>query len=200
MADLALAERSPLANCLVPGRHGRAEGEPGVALTVHADLRVTLLLVRKDHEGELRASVASAGHALPERGRFDTTSGVAILWAGPDQWIVIDGPDGRTTADRLVSALSAVVTAVDQSAGRLVIDIGGPKARAVLAKGVQLDLHSRSFAPGMTALTIVAGIAVQICQLDNGPTFRIAVPSSFAEAFWGWLTQAAAEYGFTTEA
>jgi hypothetical protein len=46
------------------------------------------------------------------------------------------------------------------------------RVRDVLAKGVPLDLHPRSFRTGDVASTLVAYIGVQIQQLDERPTAR----------------------------
>ena len=54
---------------------------------------------------------------------------------------------------------SASVT--DQSDGRVVLEISGPRVRDVLAKGVMLDLHERDFRPGATAVTLMAHTGVQ---------------------------------------
>ena len=77
--------------------------------------------------------------------------------------------------------------------------MSGPRVRDTLAKGCSLDLHPRAFKPGDAATTPVALIDCQIWQLDETPTYALAVPSSFAESFWDWLTASAAEFGYTVE-
>jgi heterotetrameric sarcosine oxidase gamma subunit len=76
-----------------------------------------------------------------------------------------------------------------------VLRIGGPRARAALAKGCPLDLHPRAFGPGDTAVTAIAHVGVQLWQLDDAPTYELAVPRSMAKSFWTWLSASAAEFG-----
>ena len=42
---------------------------------------------------------------------------------------------------------------------------------------------------------MAALIGVQIWQIDETPTYEIAVFRGFARSFWHFLTEAAAEYG-----
>ena len=84
----------------------------------------------------------------------------------------------------------------DQSDGCGVLHISGPKARAVLAKGVGLDLDARVFRPGDVALTLAGPIAVQLWQIDETPSFEIALYRSLARSFWHWLSASAAEFGY----
>ena len=101
-------------------------------------------------------------------------------------------------ADDIESLLAPVfdgtATVCEQSDARVVIEIAGNAARAVLAKGLPLDLHARAFGPGAVALSVVSHIAVMIWQVDAEPTFRIAVPRGYAGSFRRWLEESAAEF------
>ena len=101
----------------------------------------------------------------------------------------------RTCADRSRSGWSNVASVVDQSDGRTVIRISGPRARDALAKGVLIDLHSRAFHPGDTALTVVSYFNVHFWQLSELPEYEFTMFRSFATAFSHWLMEAASEYG-----
>ena len=96
----------------------------------------------------------------------------------------------------LTDALTGLATVVDQSDGKTVLRIGGPRARETLAKGCGLDLDARAFAPGDAATTSIALIDCVLWQVDEEPSYDLAVPSTLAESFWSWLTAAAAEYGY----
>jgi sarcosine oxidase subunit gamma len=84
---------------------------------------------------------------------------------------------------------------VDVSDQRIVMRISGPMTRAVLAKGVTIDVHPRVFAPGDTAITSLAHITTQLWQVDDGPTFDLVAPRSTARDMFHWLTVSAAEFG-----
>ncbi len=42
-------------------------------------------------------------------------------------------------------------------------------------------------------------MSAYLWQVDEAPTYEIAVPASFAGSFWHWLSDAAAEYGYVVE-
>jgi sarcosine oxidase subunit gamma len=77
--------------------------------------------------------------------------------------------------------------------------VSGPRARDALAKGVHIDLHPRVFTPGDAAITAVAYINVHFWQIDEMPTYDLAMFRSFAVAFSEWLTVAAAEFGVSAK-
>ena len=56
----------------------------------------------------------------------------------------------------------------------------GAKARALLAKGRSIDLHPRAFKPGDAGVTLLSHIAVQLWQVDETPTFDLALPRATA--------------------
>jgi sarcosine oxidase subunit gamma len=111
---------------------------------------------------------------------------VAVLWLGPDEWLVV-GPAGEPTARRL-STVDAFASVVDVSAHRTAIDVTGPHAWDVLSQGCALD----GVALGRCAQTMVAHAAVIVWRLDDG--YRLLVRSSFARYLADWLDDAAIEY------
>ena len=44
-------------------------------------------------------------------------------------------------------------------------------------------------------MTAIAHIGVQLWQLDDAPTYELAVPRSMAKSFWTWFSASAAEFG-----
>jgi sarcosine oxidase subunit gamma len=67
--------------------------------------------------------------------------------------------------------------------------------REALAKGVAIDLHPRAFKTADAAATLVSHVAVQLWQVDDAPTYELAVARGFALSFWHWLATSAAEFG-----
>jgi sarcosine oxidase subunit gamma len=84
----------------------------------------------------------------------------------------------------------------DLSAGRVVIEIAGPRARALLEKGCGLDLHPRAFTPGCCAQTLFARLSVIIDQTGVAPSYRLFVRRSAARWLCDWLIDAAEEFRF----
>ena len=136
------------------------------------------------------------GAELPhEPNTFTTGPGGAVIWLGPDEWLVVDGPDrADDIAGSLRRALSGMRHSVtDVSAARTVIEIAGADARLVLAKGCPLDVHASVFFPHRTAQTLLAKTRVLIQCCDAAPKFRLFVARSFAAYLTEWLADAAAE-------
>lgn len=181
---------------LVPGRHGSS----GAGVTIHErrDLAIAYVAARRNQQAALAAAFTPQyGVTLPGELRWAAADGLTALWAGPGQWLVI----GETTADhdlaaRLAARLTGLASVCDQSGMYTVLRVAGPCARDALAKGVQIDLHPRAFGPGRTASTVVHHIGVQIWQVDDAPTFDIAMFRGFAGSFWDWLSASASEFGF----
>jgi sarcosine oxidase subunit gamma len=139
------------------------------------------------------------GVPLPlQPNRVAVMRAVRTLWLGPDEWL-ITAPDGavpellswitHAAADR-----RAQVT--DLSASRIVIEIAGRRARALLEKGCGLDLHPRGFTPGCCAQTLFATLPVIIDQTGAAPSYRLFVRRSAARWLCDWLIDAAEEFRF----
>ncbi len=123
--------------------------------------------------------------------------GLAALWLGPDEWLVV-GPPGASGGleARLRGAVGGAHAAVtDVSAQRTTVLVAGPRGRDLLAHGISLDLHPRSFGPGRCAQTLLARARIVLAARDEPrPGFWVLVRSSFAGYLAEWLLDAAAEY------
>jgi sarcosine oxidase subunit gamma len=76
--------------------------------------------------------------------------------------------------------------------GQTVIELAGPRAREIIAKGCPLDLHPRVFGPGRCAQSRLARTLVTIAQIDAAPRFELIVRRSYADYLWQWLADASA--------
>jgi sarcosine oxidase subunit gamma len=85
----------------------------------------------------------------------------------------------------------------DLSASRIIIEITGTRARALLEKGCGLDLHPRAFGPGCCAQTLFAKLPVVIDQTSAAPSYRLFARRSAAHWVADWLIDAAEEFRFT---
>ena len=183
LAERVFPRVSALADIAVQGRFGAGEGAAGVELSVRHPLSIVTVIARK---GKSKA-VAEALAGL---------KGAAVLWAGPDQYFVQAESRGEgALATELASLLTGAASVSDQSHGRVVIRLTGPKARAVLAKGTPVDLHPDVFAIGHSALTQMAHVGVHLTRV-GADSFDLSVFRGFSESFWEWLTEQAEEFGY----
>lgn len=172
-ADVIFCERAFLG-------HINLRGEPGSAAFVGA-VRLAL------------------GLALPlEANTFIDENDMRACWLGPNEWLVMcDGAEEHARANDLRHALEGQFAAVTEiGSGQIVLGVGRARARDVIAKGCPLDLHPRVFAPGCCAQTYIARSGVTILLTSAAPSFELIVRRSYADYLWGWLTDAAAEYGY----
>lgn len=197
----ALIALSALEGIAVPGHIGRSAGTAGVTIGERTDLGLATVMVRKGRQGDLAAAVERAyGVALPAGSRLAAGRKADFIGTGPGQWFVVSETlrNGALARD-LAENLRGLASISDQSDGRAVVRISGPKARDVLAKGLPIDLDPRVFMPGDAATSLISYIGVQLWLVDGTPTYDIAVFRGFAESFWGWLTASAAEFGAVVE-
>ncbi|MGY1683897.1 sarcosine oxidase subunit gamma [Geodermatophilus sp. SYSU D01176] len=164
----------------------RITAEPYVAL---ADLRV-----------DPASGVQVRGAALPTTPNTWVPAGDGrLVWLGPDEWLATSP---GTAPEALEAELADVLrpvggVAVDVSAQRIGLRIGGPRARQVLAKGCSIDLHPRVFVPGSSAQTALGQAGIVLLGLD-GDEFAVLVRSSFAGYLATWLLDASLEYADPT--
>ncbi len=160
-----------------------------------ADLRRSPLAGRADVRElpfltmiDVRTTAATLlGVPLPVPNRVATAGRRAILWLGPDEYLVVGPPDddlGDLTGESVV----------DVSANRTTIELSGRHARDVLEKGMSIDLHPRAFGPGHCAQTLLARAQVVVRQVDAEPTYHVLVRGSFARYLADWLVDASREF------
>lgn len=202
MPDL-LPSRSALAEIYREGALGVAGDAAGVVLSERPPLAILQLASWPGSVAAVRARVRDAlALDLPDiPNMVASTPEVAALWLGPERWLIVAPGNART---QLVKALGKVVTPdiaalAELSDARTVIRLAGPRARELLAKGCELDLHPRSFVVGRCAQTILAHVATLIHLIDPSPSFDLYLPRSYAVTFWEWLVDSASELGVRVE-
>ena len=189
MADQTLAANSALL-------HSPPITHRNLSLAARETLTIASIGARLGKTEAVKAAIQAAyGVALPAKpGRIEG-NGISFVWAGPDQWLAISERAGtRDLETELIGALTGLASVVDHSDGRVVIRISGPRARDVLAKGVPVDLDPRAFGPGDVAITHASHIGVILWQLDNTPTYEVALFRSYADTFAHWIEEAAEEF------
>jgi sarcosine oxidase subunit gamma len=185
MSPAAPTRRSPLDGVSL------ADGLLELPFLAQLDLRLD------PDDGPARAAIESVVGLLPiEPNTVHGGADAAVLWLGPDEWLIIGPPDGAgDLEDQLREALrsdapDSAVAIIDVSANRTTIELSHRNARMILAGGCPIDLHPRAFGLGRCAQTLVARAGVILWQLDDRPTFRLLVRPSFAAYLAAWLTDA----------
>jgi len=179
--------RSPLACVALPA------GLREVPFLAQLDLRLD------PDDAAARAAVESVVGPLPiEPNTVAGGPDAAVLWLGPDEWLVVGPPDSAPAIEhQLRGALAAApdagpVAIIEVSANRTTLELSRADARAILAGGCSIDLHPRAFGPGRCAQTMVsrAGVILWQTTAEPAPTYRLLVRPSFAAYLAAWLTDA----------
>jgi methylglutamate dehydrogenase subunit D len=187
---------SALDGIAAPGRYGRDTTVPGLTVSEVRGAGLATVTARNGRRPALLgAAQAAFGAALPEAPKRVEGRGIAFVWSGSDQWLVCCQQVPLEGMEALLAPFAGLASVVDQSHGRTLLRVAGPRVRDAFAKGVAVDLHPSAFKPGDTAATLVSHIAVQLWQLDDRPTYEFAVARSLAQSFWHWLEASSAEYG-----
>jgi sarcosine oxidase subunit gamma len=142
-------------------------------------------------DGQAAALGQALGVALPTAPRVITQGDATWAWSGVESWLAIgEDPD---LVPKLAAAAGTRAAVVDQSHGKVILHLAGPRAPDVLAKLVPIDLHPSAFPADATALTLAGPINVQLWR--HGPDgFALACMRSLAQALGEALAEAAAEY------
>jgi len=136
--------------------------------------------------GRAAEFLSETGVTPPAPGRVARHGGVMYLWAGPETWLAM--ADDADLEDRLRAQAGPEVAITDQSDGKFVLFVHGPRARKILAKLVPIDLDEEAFDEDATALTLAGHIPVQIWREEE--KFALACFRSFAEGLHHALLQA----------
>ena len=178
-----ITRTSPLASALTPGNFGADRGVPGVRLSVRHPASIVTVIARKGRADDLAAAL-------------NELQNCAVHWAGFEQYYVV--AEGRAEGAlhlELKDKLGGIASVSEQSHGRVIIRISGPKSRAVLAKGTPVDLHADEFPIGKCSVTQMAHVGVHLVRTGTD-AFELSVFRGFAESFWEWLTEQSEEFGY----
>ncbi|MGS1097728.1 sarcosine oxidase subunit gamma [Aquamicrobium terrae] len=199
MGDFSWTSQSPLQKALVPGVYG-AGSVPGVELT---EIRNILLVQVMARRGNAAAAAQIAkklfGIEPPSRPGAVLGKGVALVWSGPDQFLVFAPQGDRSLMERIADAFAGIASLSDQSDGRCLIRISGARAAQAMAKFLSLDLDDGVFPVGAAATTSLDHTAINIWREANAagetPVYNLAVFTSFADSLYRVIADSSLEYG-----
>lgn len=202
MAEFNWVATTPLSRIYAVGRHGVKDGDAGLTMAEFTDFELVQVMARRGHWGavaqvctEAYGKAASAGPQVVE------ANGALLIWSGPDQFLVLS-PRG-SAMEKAKSSFAGVASLSEQSDGRSLLRISGPRARNMLAKVCSLDLHPAVFPVGAAAATSIDHTAVNLwrgADSSGEAVFYLLVFATFAESLWQTLLDSGAEYGIAIDA
>jgi sarcosine oxidase subunit gamma len=201
VAEFAWTSRSPLAHAVAPGRVGAQTAAAGVTLTEIRDFSLVQVMARRGNWAETaRAAQQLWALDAPSEPKAVFGRDVTLVGSGPDQFFVFSkGSSSKDPVEALKQAFAGIASLTDQSDGRCMINLSGPRVCDLLAKFCSLDLHDSVFPVGAAAASSVDHSAVTLWRSpnadDGSPVYNLLVFASFADSIWHLITESAAEYG-----
>jgi len=192
--DLSQQRISPLAGI---DKSGSSAPMPSAGLISITELRDTALLQLFAKKGQEKALATELQIGL-DPGAASYADEFTALPLAPGQWMLSAkaGGDGEFY-QQMATRIAEYAHLSEQSHGRVIFRVAGSNARMLLQKGCRLDLHPSVTSAGFCAQTPIAQVGVLLHQLDEIPTYDLYVYSGFARSFWQWLSESAAQYGYT---
>jgi sarcosine oxidase subunit gamma len=192
---------SPLFHAGFESLVGKGRASPGVLLR-EKKLQGHLTLRGDAHDPAFAAGVHKAlGMELPTALTLVTSGERSLQWMGPDEWLlIIPGGEEFATEQQLREDLAGLhISVVNVSGGQSILELTGPKVRQVLMKSTSYDVHPDNFPVGKAVGTVFAKSQLVIRHTGED-TWELLIRRSFADYWWMWLQDAAAEYGLGIEA
>ena len=144
------------------------------------------------------SGVGEVAHAARAEG--GERGAVSVVWLSPDEWLAVLGDEAETGVGctAVVESLNVALgkrrgQIVDVSSNRTTLELSGPKARAVLDKTIELDLHPRNFPVGRAVSTQMESVAVILWRTAE-ETWQLMPRSSFTEHVVRWLADGMREF------
>lgn len=178
------------------GSFGNLQGSPGIVVREYTDFALASVLARR---GQSEAAAAAAqeafGARLPDGPRAVAGRSITFIGAGPGHWLALAPASSDAIETRIADALGGRVSVVEQSDSRVLLELGGPRVRDVLSKGLAVDLHPGVFRNGDAALTTASHLAVHLWCSGDAPAYRLLAVRTYFGSFWSWLASSSAEFG-----
>jgi sarcosine oxidase subunit gamma len=201
VADFTWTATSPLQHATRPSRHGAAVQQPGIVLSEVRDFSLVLILARR---GQWSATAKAAKELFsaepPARPLAVKGNTATLVWSGADQFYALfPRVAEEQPLDGLRETFAGKASLSDQSDGRSLIQISGPKVRAMMAKLSSVDFDDAIFPVGAAAATSIDHSGVNLWReadaADGSPVYNILIFTSFADSIWHTILDSSAEYG-----
>lgn len=126
---------------------------------------------------------------------------VLVVGSGPDEWMLLGEPATPdavpTLADRFATASDGALTWVDQTHGRALVRVTGPRTPDLLAKLCAVDLDPRICPDGAALRSSVARLVTDLVRDDAAGeiSFLLHCERSSGQYLYDCLADAGTEFG-----
>lgn len=154
-----------------------------------SDLAVTHMAARRGaHSAFAEVARATFGVDLPSTPRVIEAGAVMIVWAGPDQWLVIEPQKEKSDPSvQLSKTFNGLASVVDVSDSRTIFRLATSYPSDALVRGMSIDFEDTAFRPGDVAITHVSHLGVMVWRLPDGSGYEFACARTYERDFLHWL-------------
>jgi heterotetrameric sarcosine oxidase gamma subunit len=163
-------------------------GNASVSLTPHEPKAA--VVIKGSRRGDFASFVerelqAPASSSIRAHQRDD----LIWLWQGPYEWLLISAAqEGAALAARFTQKLTGLTAAALDVTDRTgLLEISGPAAAALLARGTSLDLQS--FVSGTCCRTRFANLPATIFMLGDPQAYGLAFDRASRVHLYTWLSR-----------
>ena len=185
MSDLSLEPASAFS------RAGAVGGPSPAALRIELPARTTVVVAL--------STMAHAREASQRLARVANAHDMLLAAFGPTRWLLVGAAPAGAVIDEIAGLCAGLVSALDQSSGRVVVRLCGKPAAEALAKGTAMDLHDAAFPVGRSAPTLLGHFNVQLSR-RAGDVYEIVATRSYAESVVEGLEDMCREFGYVIAA
>ena len=167
---------------------------PSLEALERTGLTVTNVVARRGARASLDdVARAAFGVSLPSTPKAVEAAGALIVWAGPDQWLIVQKDEpGRDHFAELAKTFNGLASLVDVSDSRTIFRIAASRPSETLLRNMGIDFHDSSFRPGDVAITHISHLGVIVWRLPDGTAYDFACARTYSRDFADWLRKAKA--------
>ncbi len=159
------------------------------AVSELTDFSVVHVAARRGARQALDEAARSVfGLGLPQARRMIQAGGTMIIWAGPEQWLVMQPLSGNGDASaQLAKTFNGLASVVDVSDSRRIFRLEVSRPSEALVRNMGLDFADNVFRAGDVAITQVAHLGVMVWRLPDGRGYDFACARTYSRDFLDWL-------------
>lgn len=159
------------------------------AVSELTDFSVVHVAARRGARQALDEAARSVfGLALPPPGRMVQAGGAMIIWAGPEQWLVMQPLSGSGDASaQLAKTFNGLASVVDASDSRRIFRLKVSRPSEALVRSMGLDFADNVFRAGDVAITHMSHLGVMVWRLPDGNGYDFACARTYSRDFLDWL-------------
>jgi heterotetrameric sarcosine oxidase gamma subunit len=161
------------------------------AVSQRSDVAVTHVAARRGKRDEVIAAARTAfGVDLPLTARVVQAGDATIVWAGPEQWLILEPmAKGADASGRHATTFGGLASVLDVSDSRAIFRVSTAAPTDALVRSMSIDFENTSFKPGDVAITQVSHLGVMVWRLPDGSGYEFACARTYARDFLSWLSK-----------